>query len=220
MTDRIDLVAEVPSGRWRRLKDATEATHNRLDHRIMAAAPFSSRERYGQFVRVQHAFHQDIADLYAVPELQAAFPDLPGRCRLASIGNDLADLGLDPGASPAASPFAAQVDVPTAIGWLYVAEGSNLGAAFLLKAAARLSLSESFGARHLAAAPEGRGLNWRKFTTGLDAIPLATDEEERVFAGARAAFSRVHALVEVALPMVAVTEKAGAHAAAEEGALS
>ncbi|MCK9909832.1 biliverdin-producing heme oxygenase, partial [Microbacteriaceae bacterium K1510] len=86
---------------------------------------------------------------------------------------------------------------------LYVAEGSNLGAAFLLKAAARLGLDETFGARHLAAAPEGRGLSWKKFTTALDAIALTEEEEQRVFAGARAAFSRVYALVEATMPAAA-----------------
>jgi protein TonB len=54
------------------------------------------------------------------------------------------------------------------MGWLYVAEGSNLGAAFLLKEAVKLNLSGSFGARHLAGAPEGRGLHWRTFTAALD----------------------------------------------------
>ncbi len=65
------------------------------------------------------------------------------------------------------------------MGWLYVVEGSNLGAAFLLKDAAKLGLGEEFGARHLAGAPEGRGLHWRTFTAALDEIEL-TEEEERV----------------------------------------
>ena len=34
-------------------------------------------------------------------------------------------------------------DIPTALGWLYVAEGSNLGAAFLIKEAEKLGLSET-----------------------------------------------------------------------------
>ena len=81
-------------------------------------------------------------------------------------------------------------------GWLYVAEGSNLGAAFLLKEAIRLELSETFGARHLAGAPEGRGLHWRTFTAALDSIALSQAEEDRVIAGAEAAFRRVQGLVD------------------------
>jgi heme oxygenase len=76
-----------------------------------------------------------------------------------------------------------------------VAEGSNLGAAFLLKAAQGLKLSETFGARHLAAAPEGRGLHWKTFTAALDGVSLSGSEEERVMTGAHAAFARVQGQV-------------------------
>ena len=213
-------MAAEPSGRWRRLKDATEQTHDRLDHRIMAAEPFASRERYGRFVLVQHAFHRDIDALYSNADLTALFADLASRRRLGAIVQDLADLGLTPTAQQAPTPFATEVDIPSAVGWLYVAEGSNLGAAFLLKAAARLGFDESCGARHLAAAPEGRGLSWRKFTTALDAIPLTSDAEERVFAGARAAFSRVHALVEATLPAVGTPATEPDRIPSPQGALS
>lgn len=196
----VDQIVNEPTGRWRRLKEATEATHERLDHRIMASKPFASRERYGLFLKVQHAFHQDIAALYDRADLKSIFADLSDRRRSDKIAQDLADLGLEPAkAGESASPVA-DADLPTAVGWLYVAEGSNLGAAFLLKAAARLGLDENLGARHLAAAPEGRAVNWRKFTTALDAITLSDEEEQRLFAGAREAFARVHAFVDATLP--------------------
>ncbi len=68
--------------------------HSRLDKRIMAADPFGSRERYGQFVIVQHAFHRDIDALYDNTELDRLLPDLAGRRRLPHITQDLSDLGL------------------------------------------------------------------------------------------------------------------------------
>ena len=157
----------------------------------MAGRPFESRERYGRFLTVQYLFHRDIAALYDSPALGALLPDLPGRRRLADIAADLADLGLPvpaPGEAPALGPDA---PLPEALGWLYVAEGSNLGAAFLLKAAAALGLDERFGARHLAAAPEGRGLHWKTFVAALDAVPLSAGEEARAAKGAEAAFTRV-----------------------------
>lgn len=183
--------------RSKRLKSATGSTHERLDQSIMAGQPFSSRERYGLFVAVQYSFHRDIDALYDSPAMEGLLPDLSGRRRLGQIAQDLADLGM-------AAPLAKQspafedgraVDVPTALGWLYVAEGSNLGAAFLLKEAVKLGLSEEFGARHLAGAPEGRGLHWRTFTAALDALELSDDGEARVVAGAETAFRRVHGLV-------------------------
>ena len=185
------------SGRAKRLKDATHTTHDRLDKSIMGHKPFESRARYALFVKVQHQFHREIDALYANPVLDELLPDLAGRRRFDLIGQDLADLGMTALPSDASPVFVsgADADLPTALGWLYVAEGSNLGAAFLLKAAQNIGLSETFGARHLAAAPEGRGLHWKTFTAALDGVSLTGPEEERVIAGAQAAFARVQGLV-------------------------
>lgn len=186
------------SGRAKRLKEATHQTHDRLDKSIMAHNPFQSRDRYGLFVKVQHQFHREIDALYSNPVLDKMLPDLAGRRRFGLIEQDLADLEMTAPSNDASPVFAsnADADLPTALGWLYVAEGSNLGAAFLLKEAQKLGLSETFGARHLAAAPEGRGLHWKTFTAALDGVALTQPEEERVIEGAHAAFARVQKLVD------------------------
>jgi heme oxygenase len=194
----IDLERPTDMSRAVRLKRATHATHDRLDTRIMAEKPFASRERYGLFVMVQYQFHYEFDALFKNSLLDRLLPDLPGRRRFHLIERDLADLGIVPALVNCTPAFSGsdELDVPTALGWLYVAEGSNLGAAFLLKQAAKLGLSESFGARHLAAAPNGRGLHWRTFTAALDAVKLTGLEEERVIVGAQAAFARVLRSVE------------------------
>ncbi len=189
-------IAVETGGRWQRLKAATSGTHERLDTRIMSAGAFASTENYAKFAQMQHAFHRDIDALYANPKLDALLPDLPGRRRLRQIENDLSDLGVQPLALDELPAFGADADIPTALGWLYVAEGSNLGAAFLIKAAEKLGLSETFGASHLAGAPEGRGLHWRTFTGALDALDLNEGENQRVIEGAEAAFKRVHTLAD------------------------
>ncbi|MEO9340310.1 biliverdin-producing heme oxygenase [Mesorhizobium sp. SB112] len=192
----LTISASLP--RSKRLRVATNVTHDRLDKAIMGHEPFSSRDRYARFVKVQHAFHRDIDALYDDVALDALLPDLKGRRRFDQIERDLADLGAETLAFDAAPAFArgASADVPTALGWLYVAEGSNMGAAFLLKwAKEKLGLSEEFGARHLAGAPEGRGLHWRTFTAALDTVSLSEADEARVIAGAKAAFRRMHGLV-------------------------
>jgi heme oxygenase len=198
-TDRSD-------GRARRLREHTHDTHERLDNRIMAAEPFASLGRYGRFVLVQHQFHRDIDALYENADLDKLLPDLSGRRRLPLIVGDLADLAMQVPATDKPPAFGSDVDLPTALGWLYVAEGSNLGAAFLLKDAAKLGFNESFGARHLAAAPEGRGLHWRTFTAALDGLQLSDDDEKRVVAGAVAAFTRVQGLVETFMPLPSSTQ--------------
>lgn len=192
----MNVAVEAASGRWQRLKAATAPTHKSLDTRIMAARAFESKERYSRFVQMQHAFHRDIDALYDNQKLDALLPDLQGRRRFALIGRDLNDLGIAPLNIAEAPAFGAEPDIPTALGWLYVAEGSNLGAAFLIKEAEKLGLSETNGARHLAGHPEGRGKHWRSFTAALDALELTEEENARVIAGAEAAFRRVHALAD------------------------
>lgn len=184
--------------RAKRLKASTHETHDRLDTSIMAAASFASVEGYGRFVTVQYLFHRDIDALYDSAILQALLPGLTQRRRLPLIAADLADLGLPlpKDDTPLAFPQGDVVDIPAALGWLYVAEGSNMGAALLRKEASKIGLSDAHGARHLAPAPEGPAAHWRAFTAALDAADLTAEEETRAVTGANAAFSRVQALVD------------------------
>jgi len=195
MSDTIDLAPPPVASRAKTLKAETREAHERLDGSIMAGRPFESRERYALFLAVQHGFHRDIDALYANPTLDGLLPDLAGRRRFGDIEQDFADLGIAPPETAEAPAFGDTADIPTALGWLYVAEGSNMGAAFLIKAAGKIGLSEDFGARHLAGAPEGRGLHWRTFTEALDALELDDAGEARMIEGARAAFTRVQGLV-------------------------
>lgn len=183
--------------RSQRLRRATHAMHEALDARMSGADLFSSRDRYALFLAMQRRFHRDIEALYRDEALIGLAPDLPERGKLALIDQDLADVGAAP---PAHAPLPVDpADAAAALGWLYVAEGSSLGAAFLLKEAQKLGLDETFGARHLAAHPEGRGLNWRRFTQALDSAELSSEEEARAEAAAVAAFARVVALAEETL---------------------
>jgi heme oxygenase len=107
------------------------------------------------------------------------------------------DLGQAP---PVCGHPAAFGDAPTApaagIGWLWVAEGANLGAASLLKRAVALGLGPSFGARHLAVHLDGRGAYWKAFTTAIDALVLDDLGERHMMDGARDAFAHVRVLAD------------------------
>ena len=185
---------EIEPSRTKRLKAATRAAHEKLDGFIMSAKPFENRENFGKFVQTQHLFHSELDALFSDKTPDALLPDLKGRRRLSLIEQDLEDLTVAKPdiETPHFNDSAETIDLPEALGWLYVVAGSNLGAAFLLKDAAKLGLGETFGARHLAGAPEGRGLHWRTFVSALDAIDLTQEEEDRAIAGAKAAFSKVH----------------------------
>lgn len=191
----------IAASRAKRLKALTHETHDRLDRSIMAAASFTTLAGYANFVTVQYLFHRDIDALYDDTALQALLPKLAERRRLSLIAADLDDLGVRVPTSGDAPAFERGVaaDLPTALGWLYVAEGSNLGAAVLRKEAAKLGLSDVHGARHLAPSPAGPAAHWRLFTAALDAAALTVTEEARTVAGAEAAFARVQAHVDARL---------------------
>jgi heme oxygenase len=183
-------VLELSLTRAERLKQETHAQHERLDTSIVGKEPFASRERYAAFVEVQYRFYGAIEPLYRDPHLAGLIPGLAARSRLGAARLDLADLGRS---VPEVDPL--PISQREALGWLYVSEGSTLGAAFLLKAVEAIGLGEEKGARHLAAAPEGRGRHWRDFKEALNAVPLTAAEDDLVVSGARAAFTHVHGLV-------------------------
>lgn len=186
-------VLDHPLTRAERLKQETHALHERLDTSIAGEEPFATRERYAAFVEIQYRFYAAIEPLYRDARLGALIPGLDQRSRLAAARSDLADLGRS-------APEVAPLEIPAGegLGWLYVAEGSTLGAAFLLKAVEAIGLSETHGARHLAAAPEGRGRHWRDFKEALNAAPI--EDDGHVIAGANAAFAHVQELVGRVMP--------------------
>lgn len=175
------------------LSAATDVLHEALHGVVAAAAPFTSREHFARWVTVQHRFQREIEPLYRITELQHWLPDLANRGRLGATAADLADLGAS---APAEAPPSHDTrDHVAALGWLFVSEGSTLGAAMLFKRAQTLGLSENFGARHLAAAPEGRARHWKQFTEALDRLELDERDEARMCEAARAAFQRFDTLL-------------------------
>ena len=202
------------SGRTKRLKEATREAHEGLDKAIMAYDPFADRAAYARFVAMQYRLHHAVEPFYRDAGLARLLPGLEARSRLHRVRCDLADLGAgtpevseEPRISEMLTQTLAQARAGAAtagearargLGWLYVVEGSNLGAAFLLKAAAGLGLSAEFGARHLAGDPDGRGLHWRTFTAALDAIELDDREEALLMESARDAFAHVRRLADEA----------------------
>ncbi|MEG0185610.1 MAG: biliverdin-producing heme oxygenase [Stenotrophomonas sp.] len=179
-----------------RLKAATRDSHGALDKRIMAGDIFADRSNFARFLRVQYRFHRSIDALYASPALDALLPDLSERRRLQQVRSDLQDL-QQPLPGDDIEALGNDLPLPIALGWLYVAEGSNLGGTVLYKMAGALGLDRDFGARHLAAHPDGAARHWREFTQALDAVPLTPVQEQQVIDAADAAFRSVHGHVEV-----------------------
>ncbi|MDD2050135.1 biliverdin-producing heme oxygenase [Pseudomonas putida] len=179
---------ERASLRSQRLNQLTHAPHTELDALVKSHAPFETRESFARFVVAQYLFQNELKALYTNPELIAIVPDLAERCRAEQAGLDLADLNTEIPAD-----FAGAVHNPSlgeAMGWIFVSEGSKLGAAFLIKRAVGLGLSDSFGARHLGEPAGGRAEGWKQFTRILDSLELSPEEEAKAEQGAVAAFER------------------------------
>lgn len=185
---------EISRAKW--LKAQTHDVHDRLDASITSRDTFKSVQGYAGFLAMQYRFHRDIDALYHDPALQRLVPDLATRRRLPLIVQDMQDLGIAASGHVEPPLFSGQEPVDTArgLGWLYVAEGSNMGAALLRKEVARIGLSDTHGARHLASAPEGPAAYWRAFTQALDAARLDEAGDARLVDGAKAAFAHVQAL--------------------------
>ncbi|QLF93549.1 biliverdin-producing heme oxygenase [Pseudomonas sp. ABC1] len=187
------MTAQQPSPshtlRSQRLNALTHEPHSRLDNQVKNHDPFASTERFARFVAAQYLFQYDLEKLYADKDLAALVPGLEKRCRVEQTRLDLADLG-HPVPEGDESIRTRKMDVSEALAWLFVSEGSKLGAAFLLKRMPALGLSESFGARHLGEPEGGRAQGWKTFVAALDDIVLSTEQERLAEAAASAAFER------------------------------
>lgn len=179
--------------RSQRLNQATHAPHAQLDALVKSYAPFDSRENFAHFVLAQYVFQAELQTLYRDPRLAALIPDLPQRCRAEQARLDLLDLQMV--APPAPSGELGDLSVAGALGWLFVSEGSKLGAAFLIKRAAALGLSDRFGARHLGEPEGGRAEGWKRFTRVLDGLALSEAQDAQAEQAAVAAFERFTVLL-------------------------
>lgn len=185
-----------PNLRSQRLNQITNEPHTKLDALVKAHAPFETQASFARFVVAQYLFQSELASLYNDAELTAIVPDLPARCRADAAKADLADLDTD-----VPAPVAGALKNPTkteALGWIFVSEGSKLGAAFLIKRAVGLGLSETFGARHLGEPAGGRAEGWKSFVKTLDGLAFSAQEEAEVEKGAIDAFNRFTVLLEQA----------------------
>lgn len=199
-------MSQDPIRRSQRLNQITHAPHEQLDRAVKANAPFDTLASYTRFLSAQYLFQQELKALYTAPQLIELIADLPERCRAEQAKADLDDLD-----TPLPGPVAGAVDGPSqaeALGWLFVSEGSKLGAAFLIKRATALNLSETFGARHLSEPVGGRAEGWKRFICILDDLPFSEEQERQIDQGAIAAFERFNVLLNHAYTSAAEAEPA------------
>lgn len=168
------------------LKVYSRTTHDSVDEAVMSNQPFASVENYAKFLQTQHEFHETLRPLYEDVELNAQLAGLSELARADSVQQDMQALKVQPATIQVVRP---DISGAKRIGWLYCAEGSNIGAAILYKEAGKIELDESHGASHLAAHPDGRMAHWRAFKALLDGLELSDEEKQQALQGSDDAFS-------------------------------
>ncbi|MCU4675294.1 biliverdin-producing heme oxygenase [Catenovulum sp. 2E275] len=189
-----------------RLKSGTEQQHRQLDKRIMQSQPFADLNSYQGFLRMQLRLHAAAESLYKANFYANLLPGLVFRSRLKAVIADCHDLKIDTDLQQQDLQQATTINITNpyyGLGWLYTVEGSTMGAAMLLKQVKKcLQLSETFGARHMAAHDDGRVIHWREFKTLLDKLDLTELQQQQALDGAVAAFDYTINSVEVCMPEV------------------
>lgn len=184
----------LPDSLMLQLKQKTSDEHDRMEVLMQRAGVFESKENYAQFTLSQYYFQKDVEHLYLDPKVQQLIPDLDVRGRSDAALKDLADLGLMPKQQSIATEA---LTYPESLGWIYVSEGSTLGAAFLFKEAqAKFGFSADFAARNLAAYPEGRAIVWKRFKQTMDDAGFNEQEQNKIIHGAMQGFKRFGDLLE------------------------
>ncbi|WP_227431161.1 biliverdin-producing heme oxygenase [Psychrobacter sp. I-STPA6b] len=174
------------------LKKHSRVTHDSVDELVMSMQPFASVENYGRFLQAQHEFHETLRDIYQDDQLNKELEALNELARADMVNKDMQTLNVQPAQIEIARP------APTGanrLGWLYCAEGSNVGAAILYKEAGKIELTDEHGAAHLAAHPDGRMRHWRAFKEKLDNLKLNDEEKAQAMQGSDEAFAYFKSLI-------------------------
>ncbi|ENU92034.1 hypothetical protein F971_03127 [Acinetobacter vivianii] len=178
-----------------KIKTHTGAEHERLRNLMISLKLFENLKRYKNFTLAQYYFHNEIKNLYILHNINGIVPGIKCCQRLDALRRDMEDLLIVPKENESGDILS--LNKYETLGWLYVSEGSTLGAAILLKGAKDgYSLSESFGARNLAEYPEGRLTYWGNFVDKLNALDVSEEEEKFIIDGAFSAFKYFGVMLE------------------------
>lgn len=146
------------------LRQQTRDCHDRLEAQLDLLDVTLGKARYTALLVRFHALWQGLE-----PQLASLLNEAfwAPRRRLPWLDADLAALGLAP---PAAVRAPALGDEASALGALYVVEGSTLGGRVILRHLDRLGLQP---ARYFSGYGEATGAMWKGFVTRLEAAPAA-----------------------------------------------
>ena len=159
------------------LKNTTGPLHKRLEKSMNILAPNFSTTDYLQLIKGFWGYYLPFeANLTSVAELQVCLPDIAMRSKLPGLETDLKALGLNSvtlDALPVCSALPTCTDLSTALGCLYVIEGSTLGGQILSRHFnALLNLDVENGAAFFTGYGVQTGAMWQTFREALMVAPV------------------------------------------------
>ncbi len=198
------------------LRASTRAAHDRLERLPFALSlaagslPIESYVGYLRAMAVLHAVMEHELPVEAEERIDAIWRD--GMRRLPALHRDLAhfapqDLGHIPAAQRAADEVANRLLLRSAeaplsmLGYLYVLEGSILGAAVLKSQAERaFALDPVHGLCYLGQDARAGRQRWQGFRQRLDGLALSAEEGAAVEAAAIEAFAGIESVLRALYP--------------------
>lgn len=178
------------------LRQATAAQHKQLEATNISANLLRadvSKEMYMNYL----AHMQGViafAEQQVYPTLAHLFADMPSRQKLAAINSDM-DVLAQQVPLPQSKPLNSGMKdrgVATAMGYMYVIEGSTLGGRILLKHIKNtLGYDEQAGARFFSGYGAETGTLWKSFLAVLTSYAVREGQEEEVIKGANQAFAAI-----------------------------
>ncbi|MDV9172196.1 biliverdin-producing heme oxygenase [Streptomyces sp. W16] len=186
----------------RRLKDGTRTWHEALESTAFAGAMLTGSLPLDRYVG-QLATYRTVLEVLEAELARATCPSVgsvwsPELVKLPLVERDLrhfAAQGTAPGPCPAAEEFAAEIRRTAAteprelLGFLYVLEGSTLGALFLLRHVVEAyRLTDGNGTSYYGSGDRAR---WAAFAERLDRALGEPAVQEKVLAAAERAYRHV-----------------------------
>lgn len=168
-----------------RIEDEVGSAPSAFAKLVESRRLFESRESYQRLLTAQLVMLSSVRPLYHDPLIQRQFPQLTSTDNLVQIILDLAGPGLK-----RADNLAAVDCLPygfiNRLGWLYISECLTQIVPSWWELAGELELTENVAGYHAQRLTEN-SYRWLPFKETLDILSLSEVEEDRIFAGARAA---------------------------------
>lgn len=168
-----------------RLRERTEPLHRRLEAESPLFSAGADERTYARYLTKLWGFHAPVErDLAKIKKLERAGLPLDERRKCPALAADLQALGHSRSSVlslPHCTFSPRLVDVPSALGCLYVLEGATLGGQVVFRELSRtLPDTMDIASRYLRIYGSETGARWRQFTDVLARFAGTPREEARV----------------------------------------